>query len=131
MSGIQTILPSARVFTGPGDRLFGYDRIWVIIYAGIAKTARINAPTTYDPGHHLIKGRCGHDGSDLELITHILQQATKGTVGVLRLYSSHPGCSHVQRLHMLDSMKHFRMDGTSRIHGTINHLREQETHMLR
>ncbi|KAH4612139.1 hypothetical protein HBI73_021320 [Parastagonospora nodorum] len=72
MAGTPTILPSARVFTGPGDRLFGYDRIWVLIHAGTTKTA-----ADYDPGHFLIRGRRGDDGSDLELLTHTLQQAHK------------------------------------------------------
>jgi hypothetical protein len=85
MASMPIILPSARVFTGPGDRLFGYERIWVLVYAGAAlKTSTL--PHKHH-SHHLIRGRHGDDGSDLELLTHILQQARKGTVGALELAS--------------------------------------------
>jgi hypothetical protein len=79
MASIPLILPSARVFAGPGDRLSGYDRIWVIVYAGAAlKTS--TWPRRHHR-HHLIRGRRGVDSSDLELLMHVLHEADKGTVG--------------------------------------------------
>jgi hypothetical protein len=79
MASIPIILPSARVFTGPGDRLFGYDRIWVVIYAGAALETSTSHRRHHR--HQLIRGRRGVDSSDLELLMHILHEADKGTVG--------------------------------------------------
>lgn len=123
MAGTPTILPSARVFTGPGDRLFGYDRIWVLIYVGTTKTV-----AEYDPGHLLIRGRRGDDGSDLELLTHTLQQAHKGTVNIFGL-SIHR--SYSQSLHMQRSMRLY-VKGTIPHHspGTTSRIISRDRHTL-
>ncbi|CAO2652379.1 Nn.00g006620.m01.CDS01 [Neocucurbitaria sp. VM-36] len=63
MQTCPEILPSARLFVGPGHELSGFDRIWVSICGG----------------RHLITGRNGDDIQDLTLLTYILGHAQKVT----------------------------------------------------
>lgn len=83
MASVLETLPRARVFAGPGDNLFGYDRLWVTLYAGYKG---VDDPSTTAPpnrGHRLIIGRNGDDTTGLGLLTHILSQSSKGIAACL------------------------------------------------
>jgi hypothetical protein len=45
MASIPLVLPSARLFIGPGDSLFEYGRIWVVLYAGAASRGDLYTPS--------------------------------------------------------------------------------------
>jgi hypothetical protein len=36
MASVPLVLPGVRLFLGPGDALFEYNRIWVVLHAGAA-----------------------------------------------------------------------------------------------
>jgi hypothetical protein len=77
MAGIPLVLPSARIFVGPGDRLFGYDRIWVVVYAGLGQG---DDPDRREPrDHRFLRGRHGEECKDLELLSDVLRLSNKGT----------------------------------------------------
>ncbi|KAF2124796.1 hypothetical protein P153DRAFT_127388 [Dothidotthia symphoricarpi CBS 119687] len=61
MTTVPTVLHGARVFVGPGDRLFGFDRIWVLIHRGA----------------QYVYGRHGNDKRDEELLAHVLDYPDK------------------------------------------------------
>lgn len=74
------VLPSARIFTGPGDPLFECNRIWVVIFNGAAWTNRDAAWTNRTPrSFRFTMGRNGDEQNDLALLTHTIAQSNKGT----------------------------------------------------
>jgi hypothetical protein len=77
MASSPLVLPSARIYVGPGDRLFGYDRIWVVVYAGLCKGEDPDRRTPRD--FHIIEGRHGEESRDLELLSDVLRLSSKGT----------------------------------------------------
>ncbi|KAH7081088.1 hypothetical protein FB567DRAFT_532434 [Paraphoma chrysanthemicola] len=76
MASVLELLPSARVFAGPGDNLFGCNRIWVVLYAG---ATQIDYPTATERrnNHRFVIGRNGNDSNDLVLLSHILSGSSK------------------------------------------------------
>jgi hypothetical protein len=73
MASIPLVLPSARTYVGPGDGIFGYDRIWIVLYAGEDSDTR--GPHDY----RLVQGRHGADNKDFELLSKVLKLSKKGT----------------------------------------------------
>jgi hypothetical protein len=74
MAALPVILPTARIFTGPGDPLFECDRIWFVTGAG-RHYGIVHTPRAW----RFIMGREGDDQKDLALLTHALAQSNKGT----------------------------------------------------
>jgi hypothetical protein len=71
MASIPLVLPSARIYVGPGDKLFGYDRIWVVLWAGRCMSGSVDA---WAPRHHQrIQGRHGEESKDLKLLSDVLK----------------------------------------------------------
>lgn len=83
MAGMPVVLPSARIFVGPGDEVSQFDRLWVVLYAGASR------PYSSDYSHcpqlrRFVVGRDGEDRTDLELLTDLLGQCNKGTASASR-----------------------------------------------
>jgi hypothetical protein len=74
MAALPVILPTARIFTGPGDPLFECNRIWIVSGAG-RRHGTVLTPQAW----RFVMGRDGDDQKDLALLTHALAQSNKGT----------------------------------------------------
>ena len=86
MATPPAVLPTARVFAGPDDKICEFNRIWVVLYADATRAHDSNYDL-YGQFHRLIIGRDGEDCKDLELLTHILGLDSKGTASASRLHT--------------------------------------------
>jgi hypothetical protein len=123
MASRLLVLPSARIFVGPGDRLFGYDRIWVVVYAGRGQG---DGPDRRAPrDHHFLQGRHGEESKDLELLSDVLRLSNKGTASARQPIPVSLS-SHTQRTYTMSSLKHCHLGVFhSRVRGITNRLTSQ------